>query len=75
MSQELMQALMGMNTGVPVPQGQPIQPSMNPMMQMQQAGAISPASTPAPQQTYNSAPQAKSLEELLFGMGAKPYGN
>ena len=75
MAVDLLQALTGMNTGVVIPQGQPIQPAANPMQLLAGApsGAI-PAATPAPQLTANPGNQVQSLEELLFGLGDKLYG-
>jgi hypothetical protein len=75
MSTDLMQALMGLNTGVPTPQGNPLQPQENPMAALQQLGSQAiPASTPAPQAAANAVQQATSLEEILFGMGGTNYG-
>ena len=70
MSAELLQSLMGLDSGIAVPQGLPLQQGMNPMAGLEGLPAATvPAATPPPDLTANLAPakKATSLEELLFG--------
>jgi hypothetical protein len=67
---DLLSSLMTLNGGVAAPQGQPIQPQMNPMTGLEgMPPSTVPAATPAPDLTANLSPgrQVRSLEELLFG--------
>ena len=70
MAVDLLQSLMNMNTGVAVPQGQPLLQGENPLTSLQglPAGTI-PSATPAPNISANPTKQVKSLEEMLFGLG------
>lgn len=68
--QDLLSSLMNLGGGVATPQGQPLQPTQNPMAGLggMPPGTI-PGTTPAPDATANLSPgkQVQSLEELLFG--------
>lgn len=70
---QLLQSLMGLNSGVASPQvaaGLPIQQGLDPMSGLQGLPpATMPAATPVPDLSANLNPgrKAKSLEELLFG--------
>lgn len=70
MATDLLQSLMNMNSGVAVPQGQPMMQGENPLTALQglPPGVI-PSATPAPMQAANPTNQVKSLEEMLFGIG------
>ena len=70
MSIDLFTSLMNMNTGVAVPQGEPILQGENPLVSVEGLPpATVPAATPAPHVAVNPTQQVKSLEEMLFGLG------
>ncbi len=70
MSIDLFTSLMNMNTGVAVPQGEPILQGENPLVSVEGLPpATVPAATPAPDVSANPTKQVKSLEEMLFGLG------
>lgn len=70
MPTDLFMSLMNMNTGVAVPQGNPILQGENPMVN---AEGLPPATvsnaTAAPDVSANPTKQVQSLEEMLFGLG------
>lgn len=76
MANDIYQALMGLDSGVAVPQGDPLLQSENPMAYLAQLPAATvPAATPPPQLTYNpGGTPVQSLEELMFQIGGVPNG-